>query len=228
VNEIYSHEGSRDAVHEGWIEPEDLKGTFATQLRCTNPECGRQLAVAGKWRCIAEADYDNRALEYPDLLLVQYVSPPLRIITPPARTPQKVVDAIDAANSVIWINPSAAANQLRQAVEELLTHLKVVRTAVSKKGKRVRLSTHARIELYRAKNHEVAQALEAVKWIGNSGSHEGRLTIANVLEGADYLSLALRKLYDRTDATHLANAAKVNSRRGVPRTTSPARGTRRP
>ena len=201
---------------KGHIDPEDLHGSFVAQLVCGNVDCKHQLAVSGEW--FPERGWD----EYPgdsgweDQLLVKFILPALRMINPPEGTPKKVVDAIRAADSLLWINPSGSANQLRQAVEELLTCQKVKRTEI-KNGKRMRISTHSRIKNYRAKNLDVADLLEAVKWIGNSGSHESALTVENVLDGAEYLSLALRRLYDNTDSRLAAKASKVNARKGVTR-----------
>lgn len=120
------------------------------------------------------------------------------------------------------LNPDAAANQLRQAVESLLTARGERRYTTTKAGKRKRLTTHERIESFRKREPQVSDVLEAVKWIGNAGSHDDALTVGQVAEGAGYLALALRLLYDRTEAALLASAQAVNKRRGVRRAvTSP-------
>jgi len=59
--------------------------------------------------------------------------------------------------------------------------------------------------------------LEAVKWIGNQGSHEAGLTAADVLDGADLLSHALKTLYDRSGDEMGRRIRAVNRRRGLPR-----------
>jgi uncharacterized protein DUF4145 len=51
-------------------------------------------------------------------------------------------------------------------------------------GKRRRLSTHERITEFR-KSEGAADSLEAVKWIGNQGSHESALSATDVLDGAE-------------------------------------------
>ena len=58
-----------------------------------------------------------------------------------------------------------------------------------------------------------------MKWIGNSGSHESQLTVPDVLQGAAFLCLSLRLLYDSSDAQVLAHAKLVNRRRGLAPTT---------
>ncbi|HSR85739.1 MAG TPA: DUF4145 domain-containing protein, partial [Streptosporangiaceae bacterium] len=62
-----------------------------------------------------------------------------------------------------------------------------------------------------------ADALEAVKWIGNQGSHEAGLTATDVLDGADLLSHALKMLYDRSEDELERRIRAVNRRRGLPR-----------
>ncbi|MDN5855882.1 MAG: DUF4145 domain-containing protein, partial [Actinomycetia bacterium] len=76
----------------------------------------------------------------------------LPIFTPPVDTPTKVSAAIHAASELLWINPNAAANQLRQAIEELLTHKGINRTFITSKHKRKRYTAHERIEKFRVAN----------------------------------------------------------------------------
>lgn len=74
------------------------------------------------------------------------------------------------------------------------------------------MTVHGRIELFRKaspKNRDVADALLAVKWIGNDGSHGAELTLLEVLDGADVLGLAVRSLYDQTDAAILEKAKAI-------------------
>lgn len=182
-------------------------------LRCSDPTCTAQLTIAGDW-FVSDETNELDGPKWGENLRVKYISPALHTVAPLPGTPDPVSAAIGTANELIWISPSAAANQLRQAVEILLTHLKVRKMQPA--NTRRRLTTHARIDALRPTYPDVADALEAVKWIGNTGSHESAVTIKYVLEGARYLELALRSLYDRTDEQLLKNAAKVNARKGRP------------
>jgi len=56
-----------------------------------------------------------------------------------------------------------------------------------------------------------------VKWIGNAGTHESGLTVDDVVKGAKFLELALRRLYDTSEAELIATARDINRRRGLPR-----------
>lgn len=207
-----------DANREGLSE---LTGTCSGHLTCSNRQCSRTILVSGDWSYdIDVSDVDGRQT-WVNYMRVRYLAPPLPIFTPPVKTPAKVAAAIHAAAELLWINPNAAANQLRQAIEELLTHKGINRTFITKKHKRQRYTTHDRIGMFRdanPANAEVADTLEAVKWIGNSGSHESGLTIAEVLEGADLLEHALIELYDTTKSLRRARIKQINSSKHIPRT----------
>lgn len=206
-----------ELVHRNLEPPGELSGTFDGHLSCTRASCGQAVSVAGDWRYVLDFDEQNYRETFSDEYLVRYLNPAPVLIDLPTRTPNTVQDAVRAASAIIWLNPNAAANQLRQAVEELLTAKKVKRWTLTKRSKKERLTTHQRLELFRAIHPEVADVLEAVKWIGNSGSHNNELTTADVLSGAGYLGLALRRLYDRSDAELLAQVRAVNKRRGPAR-----------
>jgi Domain of unknown function (DUF4145) len=83
-------------------------------------------------------------------------------------------------------------------------------------GKRRRIPTDIRIREFARYEDAVADTLEAVKWIGNQGSHESGLTATDVLDGADLLSYALKQLYDKSGEEMQRRIRAVNKRRGLP------------
>jgi hypothetical protein len=147
---------------------------------------------------------------YESFYRVRYVEPPLAIVAVPSACPQEVAESIMAASRMLWMDSGGAANRLRTAVELLLNALGVRKTSSGRK----RLTTHARIEALRSSRPEVAEVLEAVKWIGNSGSHPQQLTTQVVLEGAVLLEHALKLVYDSSSKDIARLAKKINRRRG--------------
>ncbi len=142
---------------------------------------------------------------------IRGTTPGLRMIDIPERTPRAVNLLVHEAAEILFSNPLAAAGTLRRAVEAMLDNLKVRKTKTTKKGKRVRMSTHGRVLLLEDKRRDVAKALLAVKWIGNSGSHEANsLTVVQVLDAADMFAYALRLAYDHTEPALKRKITQVN------------------
>lgn len=172
--------------------------------------------MAGDWQCVFN-EGDPSLSTFGDIYRVRYVNPPLKILIVPAGTPKAVKEAIESASVILWLSPSASANRLRHAVEELLTAKKVKKTTISSSGKRVKIKLHDRIVAFSKTHPDVADALEAVKWIGNGGSHDSDLTVPDVLTGADILDLAIKALYDKSDAALKAKVKAINKARGLPK-----------
>lgn len=136
----------------------------------------------------------------------------MRLLAVPDGTPDDVKRAIESASQTIWMSPSTGANRLRAAIEQLLTDL-----GVSESG-----TTHKRIKVLAESRQDVATVLEAVKWIGNDGSHATVLPLKDVLEGVALLERALTLVYDRTaeELDQLARAIN-NDRRSRQPTAQP-------
>lgn len=196
---------------------DELKGTFAGMVKCDNTSCGREVAVAGDWTYSWAFDEVQERDRLVDFFVLRYINPAPQLLLTPGRTPATVVASVATASSVLWASPDLAATQLRLAVEELLTARGVRRTTLTAKRKRRRLSTQERLDMFASTHPEVVHALEAVKWIGNSGTHESGLTVEDVVKGAKLLQLALRRLYDTSEEELLAEARDINRRRGLPR-----------
>lgn len=211
---------SRQAEHEDpeGFEPDWVVGVFIGILSCATPGCWESVAVAGNFETVDNPD--RRAKEqWMERYRLTYLRPAPQIVACPPQTPLAVRSAAEAAAAVIWIDAPGAGNRLRVAVEELLTHQRIpLGTLVTKQNrpakKRVRLTTHARIELFAVRDPDVAEVLLAIKWLGNAGSHESGMSVEDVLEAAQMLSHALRLLYDPSDADLRRRAALINKRKG--------------
>lgn len=188
---IESTESRRAQAHEWW-EPDCITGLFTAQLRCQRRSCAEVVVAIGKMRVGHNAGARGWDDQYVRHLQLQHMSPAPSIVAVVESCPEAVRARLDEAARVIWSDPSAAANRLRLAVEQVLDDQGVPR--VNSKGSG--LKTHDRIMKFRKQNQRVADALEAVKWIGNQGSHEDSLTQIDVINGARILAHALELLYD--------------------------------
>jgi hypothetical protein len=213
---IRNSQSSRLPTNGQW-PPSELNGTFSGALKCDDAECQEGVAVSGDW---AIDGNENRITEDDDAWVsffrLRSATPPLRLMDLPKGTPDSVRSAVASASSVLWASPAAAANRLRFAVEALLTARKVRR--YTRAGGRLRpIMLHSRIAEFRKSHPDVADTLEAVKWVGNGGSHDDRLTLSEVLDGAAILEAAIAALYDDTEARLKARVRVINRARGLPR-----------
>lgn len=174
--------------------------------------------VAGEYKVDADKEPGGPWFgDYADFLRLRHAQPALRLVDCPDGTPETVLAAVAGASRVVWSDPGSAANRLRVATEELLTAQGVARYR-NAKGKRLRIPAGSRIKAFEARKPKPAEALMAVKWIGNEGSHTDDLPLVDVLDGADMLGMALRLLYDTTEAELRRRIRSINKTKGLPRT----------
>lgn len=133
--------------------------------------------------------------------------------------PSEVGERVDAAAKILWLDPNAAANRIRAAVEALMDDQGVIRKDIDRRGKVIGLSLDRRIAVFkeaRPQYSEAADLILAVKWIGNVGSHEDVLRIPDVLNGVEFLDHALSLIYDDSRDDIKKRASEVTARKGRP------------
>lgn len=198
---------------EDW-EPDWKHGFFHGVLFCARPACREKVIVSGEYR-VSEDKYEWHT--YHDELRLKYAIPALPLAMPPKKTPDTIIAGIEIASRIVWADPASAANALRRSVEALLDHQGVNKTRIVN-GRRVRMSTHQRILVFKSKQPTAATSIEAVKWLGNEGSHRSfTLTATHCVESAEYLNHALRTLYDTSDAELYKKARAINKAKGLGR-----------
>ena len=197
---------------EAW-EPEWKHGFFHGILYCGRSACREKVIVSGEYRVTMIKLWEK----YIDELRLRFAIPALPLVIPPANTPKAALEGIEAASRIVWTDPAGAANGLRRAVEAVLDDQKVHKTQTIR-HRRFRLSPHQRINRLKARQPVAAASLEAVKWLGNEGSHSSAaLTSSHCIESAQYLNHALQILYDKTEADLIKNAKAINKAKGLVR-----------
>lgn len=181
--------------HEEW-EPEWIEERFTKLLKCNFANCGEVVSVSGNAGAEEDQYQDETGdwqLDYPRHYEVQSILPAPLPIRPIAKTPETVKESLRMAGQLLWQSPEAAANQVRQAVENLMNHQKVKKRV--KVGGR-KLTLHDRLLEFEKKDGQNGPILRAIKWIGNDGSHQGGVSRDEVLDAFDMMELALTNLYD--------------------------------
>ena len=203
---------SRDAVSQTGWDPDWIHGIFSALVECAASGCREVISVAGTYGTehVHPDEYEERF--YP-----RFFCPPIPLIDVPVGTPRSVRDILDEAFAVFWVSNGGCANRLRVLVERILDAKRVPKTKVGKGGKRKRMCAHDRIKLLRGRQKDIGEALLALKFLGNEGSHESKLIKEDVLDAFQIVEHVLSKLYDKSRVETAKIIEDVNKRRGARR-----------
>jgi hypothetical protein len=127
----------------------------------------------------------------------------------PKKCPPEVKTELSAGFTLFWSDQAAAAGRIRVALERLMDHLGIPMRRKEKNGKFSELSLHHRIELFEKGEPAIGSQLMALKWLGNTGSHQGKLVRDDLLDAFEILEHALTELIDQRTAKVAALAKKL-------------------
>jgi hypothetical protein len=196
---------------EPHIDPEEFSGRFTCLLVCSRGDC-ETCAVAGRY------SVDRDETGYYEACEPLSVNPPPLLIQIPEDTPKAVRAEIEAALLLFWCDNAACLNRIRNALELLLTDLKIPLATINAARKRVRYNLHTRIELLerrRPKLKDICERMMAVKHLGNAGSHAGEVVQRkDVFDGFDILERVLHDMYSTHDGELAKMVSQINKRRG--------------
>jgi hypothetical protein len=207
----HEFECERSRQHQrdvGW-GPEFYFGVFSCLLRCSSEHCKEIVAVSG----YSGTEHLGEDGDLMTVLVPQMFSPPLHLFQIPEECPDDVKKEIVDAFKLYWSDEAGAMNHLRKAVEIIMDHLGIPRRKRNNKGKLSRLDLHRRIDLFGAKNADLAARLEAVKWLGNVGSHASdEVTKEDVFDGCDLLEDFIQTHFERRGKKIIALTGRIIKR----------------
>jgi len=197
-------------------EPESITYTFSAWLKCSYGNCGEKVAVIGVGKVIATGALDSDeelneggppSPEYQTIYQPLFCWPMLDMFELPEKCPDKIKLELQAGFRLFWLDQAASAGRLRVSLERLMDHCRVPQ----------HLGLHKRIEKFSEKDSVAGEKLMALKWLGNTGSHQSNVSRDDLLDGFEILEFLVAELFDkRTDrVTKLARqiSKKHKSRR---------------
>lgn len=180
-----------------WYEPDHDSYRFSALLECSNKSCGEQVICTGEGFVDFDHYYDENGAtqtSYEIYYKPKYFNPSLDVFVLPENTPPLLASAIRKSFELFFTDSEASLNQLRSSVEVLLNELGV--DQLDKTGKPLRL--HNRLDKLTGMHSKYQKQLEAIKWLGNAGSHNSeseKLTIDDVLDGYEILQPIVNQLF---------------------------------
>jgi hypothetical protein len=198
-------------------EPECDQGRCSCRFVCGNDSCRDVVAAAGR--------VDTGCGETPEqpgyycIFGPEFFTPSVKIIPIPDQCPTDVAAEIELAFQVFFSDFAGAINHLRKSVECILDYLDIPRQQMvtdkktGKKRKRIR-DLHNRIAEFRKKDPTLADRLEAIKWIGNRGSHSSRVKADDVFDALDLVEDFIYEHFEKKGKRIVALTQKIIKRKG--------------
>lgn len=191
-------------------------------LICDFTFCGEVVAVSGDFRTYDEHVYNGDTEEFDTYqdrkLFVKSMVPAPAVISWPEKLDKIPRDHLIQSFELFWVNTGACANRLRIVVETLLDQLNIAREGTKRSGKKGDLDLSERIDLLDAAKPGHKQSLDALRHVGNFGSHEGDADFDDLLVCYELLESTLIELVEERRAKLEAEAAAIISRKGKPKT----------
>lgn len=191
---------------------EDERSIFHIKLECTHPKCGEPVFLVGKGTVEYEDVLDENeewCQQYITYFEPKFFIPNLSIFNIPDGTPYRVTKSVIASFNLFFISSNSALNEIRNAVEFLMDELGVQRVGPSREdpNESVRWDLDTRVGKLSGEHRKYKSNLQAIKNLGNLGSHAAETTREDVLDAYKILHYVLDGIYDQR-GVHVTNLTK--------------------
>jgi hypothetical protein len=208
-----SHETEASAAvhHEDWWEPEHIELTFNCTLKCTT--CAELVFMVGNGVVEEEYEVDENgewSRDWTSFYQPAFFHPHLQLIDYPAKAPKEVVAPLSTASALYFSSPASCCNAIRASAEQVLTNLGVA----VKDGEKY-ISFGHRINLIPESQQSTKNLFNAIRWIGNHGSHPGaEIEPEDALHALEIMEFLLEEVFGERKQTMEALAAAINDKKG--------------
>lgn len=176
-------------------------------------DCGEAIGFGG--RAEIPRSIQDRPTYLSTRLYPEYFSPPLPFFTFDARYPDSVRQNFIRAFGLAFSDAASAANAIRQGVESLLDEMAVPKMD-ERKG---RLSLFERIKKLGETNAELAELLDGIRFLGNEGSHTGKVVREDLIRAFGVVDHVLDEVFIRSEVRKRA----LESSKGLAKAYKPNR-----
>ncbi|WP_164830052.1 DUF4145 domain-containing protein [Sinorhizobium medicae] len=187
---------------------------FVALLKCDVAHCGEVVAVGGNRVAEFFEDWNAHRQWWESVLVPMLVRPAPHIIPVSKNLSDACAMQLRKAFELYWLDKAACANRLRIFVERLMDHFQVPTQKLDKKGKPYDLNLSQRITEFDKMKPGHKDALDALRHVGNYGSHEGQGDMDALLDCFELLEDALAELIDEKKAMLAAKAKKLIQNKG--------------
>lgn len=199
------------------FEPDWVSYIFNCVFECNNHKCNGKVVCTGSGSVdfdIDVDDYGQQYQEWDDYYRPLFFHPNLKLINIPEDTPDNIKKILNQSFELFFTSPSAAANLIRISIEEILTDQGV--NLYSRKDSSKKISLHSRIEDHLPDKYQtIKEHFEAVKWLGNAGSHaDNELSLNDTMDAYELVEYILSKVYYSAPNNLNKLAKEINDLKG--------------
>ena len=217
-NSLISHEtvASKLQREEDYWDPEFYESAFSCWLKCSVAGCGQDVVVSGyggieEYYVQGDEDIDDH-VGHDEYYTPKLMVPMSHMFDIPTDCPKELSRQLRAAFSLYWHDKDAASGRVRVALELLMDHLNVKRRSKRSNGKITNLTLHERIEIYQAIDSSIGSQLMALKWLGNTGSHDSGIPRDDLLDAFEIFDHVLTEIFEQRAKQVMALAKKMTSK----------------
>lgn len=186
------------SIHKdsGW-DPEWESERFSLIFMCDETACGETCFAIGETVVVEESLPEVDRYTYSRHLRPHAFFPSLCLFRIPEGVPYNISLEIKKSFALYWTDLNAAANRLRASVEKILKHQESLAEAqqlrsLSKPKKLITL-----IKQFGTDNAKNSEALNALRMIGNLGSHGSEVHREPLLNAYEMYEASLAELYGK-------------------------------
>lgn len=171
---------------------------FTLMLKCSQKNCTQPVSVFGVGEY--QQQYINeRSGEWDwfKIYIPKGFYPPIPVFTPCDQYPDKIKEQLQEISAQLPGHPQAAINALRTTLEMIMDYFKIPR---NNKGRYV--SLEKRINQIPEVYHSLKDGFYAMKWLGNTGSHNLKPVDKEDVDAACYMLDDFLQRIFRNEKTH--------------------------
>lgn len=188
--------------------PEEEFGRFTCLLVCSATGCREVVTVGGDAFMIPGEDYEGR-IEWTEVIEPRFMYPGPPLMDVPEATPGPAAKAMKQAFTAFWGDRGSAANRLRISVERIMDSEGIP----SSNGKSA-LKLFDRIQEFGNIHPDYRDTLDALRHVGNLGSHDGDVSREALLDAFEVYQEWLRNFYGKYPDRISDLVKKLNQTKG--------------
>lgn len=216
ISEIPSRETEKSRKINSYNSTGLMTFVFTDRLICSNQACQERVVMSGKGEYWDKLDTHQLKNGFSGTRMKkfypEYFSPHLKIIQIPRSVPEKIQDQLCKSFPLYWIDLGACANKIRVSLELILDDQSILKKP---KQKTRSYSLHKRIQLFVEVQPDLADLLNAMKLLGNEGSHEGHVSISDLIDGYEIMEHLLMELYPDSRTRVRDLASRINQKKKI-------------